>query len=453
MSRSAGGDAPGEYRFAPYPRVSRVVAALCVLVAVSIGPLASGGSVATAGGIAPNAADHLLVWTGCDSLVQLTDAQLDKWRDRGVDAFSCGVQRLAGMGATHQFTGNLDALRGDQYAGERTLRDSHIVERAKKRGMKVYLGFYFTNAFNDATPLVEWFDDAGWSRTVIPAVRGIAAAAHALGFAGLSFDQELYFADRQAGTTTWDWSYPGNTHTEAETRTEVRKRGEQMMRAILGGFPDVDILAYHTKFPETFDELVQEQVNRNYRAYADSVQIDLWDGLTSVDGYHSIRFLNATFYKIPHLGTWETAYTYEYNRLFAVLSRRLSNWDYAAGRIFESPFVWINAGTRPFEAARSPEHVREQLLVAPSLGDGAYARATTRTARLEGFDYGPYESAMRAASRPGVVDRDPPVVSVAEAGGVYREGSGGPHGHRDGRHGGAVDPVEDRRRRCRVPRR
>jgi hypothetical protein len=33
---------------------------------------------------------------------------------------------------------------------------------------------------------------------------------------------------------------------------------------------------------------------------------------------------------------------------------------------------------------------------------------------LRAFDYGPYETAMRAASRPAVVDRAPPMLSLAE---------------------------------------
>jgi hypothetical protein len=417
LSSARPGDAQAEYRVAT-PRTLLAVALFAVLVA-GLAPIESVS--ATAREAPRNSADRIIVWTGCDSLVQLTNANLDEWRDRGVDGFSCQVRRLAGMGGRNEFTGDLTGLRGEQYVLERTLRDTRIVERAKQRGMKLYLAFYFANASNYATPLAEWFDDTAWSDTVIPAVRGIASAARALGFAGLAFDQELYTERGDPRTSSWKWNYPGNTSAEGEVRSQVRKRGEEMMQAILEGFPNVDILAYYTKFPETWDELVQEEVNGNAEAFADWVQIDFWDGLTRVEGFRSIRFLNATFYKIPHLGDWDVAYTYQYNRLFAFLSRRLSNWDYAAGRIFETPFVWINAGQRPFEAARSPEHVEEQLLRARHWGMGRLL-ADYAYGDLEKFDYGPYEPAMREASRPDAVDREPPEISVSTSASPSEDG-------------------------------
>ena len=62
----------------------------------------------------------------------------------------------------------------------------------------------------------------------------------------------------------------------------LRRRGQELMRTIVGAFPDVEILAYATFLPETWDELVQQEVNDIEQAFAPSVQIDFWDGLTSV---------------------------------------------------------------------------------------------------------------------------------------------------------------------------
>lgn len=56
----------------------------------------------------------------------------------------------------------------------------------------MYLGFYFANYANQATPLKDWFDEAGWSGVVAPKVRDVAGAARVLGFDGLAVDQELY---------------------------------------------------------------------------------------------------------------------------------------------------------------------------------------------------------------------------------------------------------------------
>ena len=49
------------------------------------------------------------------------------------------------LGGEHRFTGDLNALSGKTYDWERYLRISNIVARAHKLGMKMYLGFYFAN--------------------------------------------------------------------------------------------------------------------------------------------------------------------------------------------------------------------------------------------------------------------------------------------------------------------
>ncbi len=158
---------------------------------------------------------------------------------------------------------------------------------------------------------------------------------------------------------------------------------------------------------------------------AKSLQIDFWDGMTSVDGYAAVRFINAIFYKTTHLKvSWDDAYTYEYNRFFAMLSRRLSNWDRAADHIYESPFVWISAGGTSFEAARDPDYVADQLLAARRWGMGReFANYTYDT--LTTFDYGPYVDGMRAATTPGIVDRRAPDIDVREH---RRTGASGDHG-------------------------
>ena len=177
-------------------RVRRAVLSLCLVVAVLLVLVGLTAKADAAGSRpVPNSANRIVVWTACFQVYKLTNAQLDAWRARGVRGFACGIQRLQGMGATARFTGDLSQLGGSDYVLERTLRDSKIVERAHEHGMKMYLGFDFANLNNPATPLVDWFDDAGWNRTVTPAVHDVAAAARALGFDGLAFDQELYPAD------------------------------------------------------------------------------------------------------------------------------------------------------------------------------------------------------------------------------------------------------------------
>jgi hypothetical protein len=360
-----------------------------------------------------NSADRLSLWVDCRDVAVMSDGDLDLWKRRGLDGFACTTQHLHGMGGTNQFSGTDAPLpQSEGFALERQLRDSRVVERARARGMKMYLGFYLENRLNPATPLAEWFDDQGWSQVVVPEITAAAATAKLLGFAGLAFDQELYGQQGGAKTATWVWNYRGNAHNERETRAMVRQRGEQLMRAILGVFPDVQILAYATFLPGMWDEVVQDKVNGVKDAYANYVHINFWDGLSSVEGYSAIRLLNAIFYKTPHLGTWDSALQYEYNQLLSRLSREFSNWGYASSRFFSSPFSWIDGGENKFEAPRSPDYVREQLLAFRKWGmGGEFAIYANRG--LKTFDYRPYEKAMIEASTAGIVDSEPPDISLA----------------------------------------
>jgi hypothetical protein len=362
-----------------------------------------------------NSADRMVVWVGCGEVVALTDAQLDEWRARGVGGFACSAQFLFGLGGSQDWTaaGGKD-LDEQRFSLERSIIDSRIVERAKHRGMRLYLTFYFANTYNASTPLANWFDDSGW-QVVIERVRALAAAARSLGFFGIGFDQELYAQQGNVSTATWSWDYPGNTHSEAVVRLAAQRRGAELMAAIVSSFPDSEILAYASLFPETWDALVQKRINGVANAYADSVQLDFWDGLTSVRGYGPIHFLDAIFYKTTHLAgdDWDSALQYADNSLFAVLSRRLSNWDYASSRIFESPFAWIASGSTSFEQARSPDYVARQLAAFRKWGMGRLF-AIYANDGLKSFDYTQYEAGMRAGAVPGVVDDRAPELAITE---------------------------------------
>ena len=82
-----------------------------------------------------------------------------------------------------------------------------------------------------------------------------------------------------------------------------------------------------------------------------------------------------------------------------------------ADQIYASPFVWVSAGAEPFEAARDPDYVAEQLAAARRWGmRRMFANYTYDTLRT--FDYGPYRRGLRAAARPGVVDDEPPAITA-----------------------------------------
>ncbi len=225
-------------------------------------------------------------------------------------------------------------------------------------------------------------------------------------------------------TATWGWDYPGNTRSESAVRAKARQRGAELMGAILDGFPGAELAVYDAFFPGAWRELVQEDVNGEFETSAQRLDIDFWDGMTSVDGYGAIRFFDSVFYKAPHLGSWENALTYNANQALATFSRRFSNWDYASGRVHVSPFSWIDDGPKPssFDDARSPEHVAEQLLAFRKWGMGGEF-ANYAYAPLADFDYSPYVPAMQAGSRPGTVDGVAPTLELTETAGPTIEGT------------------------------
>jgi hypothetical protein len=193
------------------------------------------------------------------------------------------------------------------------------------------------------------------------------------------------------------------------------------MTTIVDAFPGAEIVDFHALLPEGWLELVQQEINKVPNSEASKVTLDFWDGLTSVPGYGALRFMNETFYKTPHLfqSTWETALTYDANRLLAMFSRRLSNWAYASSRIQLSPVAWIDSGPTGFDAARDPAYVATQLAAFRQWGMGG-TFADFAYSGLHSFDYTPYVPGMQAAAQPGVVDREAPGVGV---GTVTRSGA------------------------------
>ena len=139
--------------------------------------------------------------------------------------------------------------------------------------------------------------------------------------------------------------------------------------------------------------------------------------MTSVDGYGAIRIMDHIFEKGTSLyrSSWDTAFTYNLNSMTAMFSQRLSNWSYASSRIYLNPMAWINSGTRSFEQARSPDEVAAQLAAFRKWGTGGAFLNYAFGGINNGFDYTPYVPAMQAAATPGVVDTQPPTLTIATA--------------------------------------
>jgi hypothetical protein len=370
----------------------------------------------TSASTAPGA-NGFIMWTAASDLSSMSESQLLTWQQDGVGGFVAGVQWLSGMGGSRTFTGNGTGPAGSV---EAQLAASQIVARAHALGMKVYLGFNLENYFNTQTPLAEWFNDTSWANTVIPAVNGLAGAANELGFDGIAMDGELYAQTGDAYTATWAWDYPGNTHSEQQVRAEVTLRGQQLMTAILAAFPGVQIADIDASFPDTWDSysLEQDGSGEGSAVFATNVDVNFWDGMTSVDGYSAIRFFDETFYKNTGLSggtaqTWASALSYEANSLFAFFSRNFSNWSYAADRVFWSPSAWIDAGpaSAPYDSAEPPSYVATQLQAFHNWGMGG-EYADFAYAPLGNFDYSPYVGGIQAAAAPTPVNDPAPELTI-----------------------------------------
>ncbi len=365
------------------------------------------------------AANRVIFWTKCAEVIGLTDAELDSWRSRGVGGFVCKLNSLYALGGQPELHRRIRRARRptSTYNLQRKIRDSQIVSRAAARGIKLWLGIGMGNYYNWKTPWAEWFDDADVDEHR-PAEHEEPGRGRARRSAspGLAFDEELY--GTQAGPPgDWTWNYPTNTHSEADVRAQVKLRGAQLMQSIVAGFPGAEVLDIGFRLPEGWEELVQQVVNGVGNANAPRVDINFWDGMTSSPGYGQIRFLDSSFNKTPHLprSNWDIALTYNTNRLYSMFSRRLSNWSYAASRVQVSTFAWIADGGTTFNAARSPYFVAEQLDAFRRWGTGD-AFANYASSGLYGFDYAPYVPAMQAAATPGVVDTQPPAITVGAKG-------------------------------------
>jgi len=392
--------------------LASVASAVLTFWATSYRSPLAGSSIPASGG-----SEGFLMWTSDSYCAHLTESNLREWKSRGAGGFACGIGMIDGVGGSQAFAAApLATLAGTQYEMERDLASSGVVSQASALGMSMYLSFELANDSNPETPLAPWFDNSAWSGVVLPQIENLAAAAKQLGFAGVAVDQELYDVDNLGQEGTWNWDFPGNTHTEAQVRAEAQKRGNQLMRALLEGFPNIRILVYDAFFPGTWDAAVESYAEGTSDPYGNLVQIDFWNGLTAADGYAEILFLDATFFREPGIpgASWDAALQYEDNSLFAELSQKLSNWAYASSRIGISPFGWIdqNAEEGSYGTARPPHYVASQLAAFRRWSMDGTIGIFSFDGLLGGFDYTPYLAGMRAATKPGVTDDHRPRLTV-----------------------------------------
>jgi hypothetical protein len=246
---------------------------------------------------------------------------------------------------------------------------------------------------------LPWFDDAAWSE-MIPTLAKIGTWTKALGFAGVAFDSEQYHQP-QGMVDNSVWNYTGNTHTEAETRAQVRKRGGQIATALASPFPGCEFLDYFTHFPGGFMDAVQTHVNHAVNPFKTSVLPDLWCGIIGTPNVGDVTFLESAYYKDDPTGpaaalpSWQAAYDLDKAALHGYMTRAGVTRD----RVYAAGFIWIDAGPDPsgWDNARPPEFVTKQLASAAQFGEGPNIGIYCYR-QPKNFDYTPYVAGMVAAS-------------------------------------------------------
>ena len=172
--------------------------------------------------------------------------------------------RLRDLGGTQDFSGDPDATLtgeqlpaaalaarlGDRRAG-RGARDEAVPRRLPRRTTTTRPRRWTTGSTTPAGREMRCRSWATWP-----------AAAELHGFAGIALDQELY-PQRAAPRPR---PGPGTTRATPTLRPRSgRPRGsvaQQLMGAILDGFPGAELAVYHFSFPGDWNEVVQEEVNR-----------------------------------------------------------------------------------------------------------------------------------------------------------------------------------------------
>ena len=289
--------------------------------------------------------------------------------------------------------------------------DNNIVARARARGISIYLSFYLVNYWSPATPLNDWFDDSKWQNETIPHIRHLAAAARLLGVAGLVIIPN--FTPATLGLRLGNGIIREHP-PQSQVRAKVKERGKQVMQAILSVFPNVEIIAYNSYLPETGDEIVHTLVNQLSDTFKNYTHIDFIDGLTSVNGYSAFNLSTETFYKECYY-SWlpcDKVLQEHTNKLYSLLSRRLSNWEQASRRFFQPHFIWIDglAGDTGWLTPRLIAHVASQLNAYKKWGNGR--KLLIYDWGHLSLDYTPYVASIQQASQPTVADSISPTVFI-----------------------------------------
>jgi hypothetical protein len=259
---------------------------------------------------------------------------------------------------------------------------------------KMSIGFYFASDLPTPCPLADPFNDVDWTNRVYPAVQQIADLTAFVGSTRVLIDSELSYA--QKDSSGWNWDYPGNTHSEAETRAKWRERFRRIGDILSAKVPNVHVTWYtstETCFPNSYLSEVQRVVNGLQNMGVKSTLPDMVNGLSSSPGVKTVAMSEGCMQKSMHLPgmTWDQAM-----KKAKTLQRTFVN-SYMANpsKVLWVPMLWTDPGQTPYEAAVfSVAQETERFKAAKVNSEDQWDWYGHHSSDGQ-FDYGPYLNMLK----------------------------------------------------------
>lgn len=197
----------------------------------------------------------------------------------GVDAYVEQTQLLAGWGGVGSWPGNYPSSLNQQ---QQIVGHGRLPIIAKPVYMGLYVGPYWQGYYPILTNTPDW---NGWCTSLAHC----ASWAYNNGYAGFAFDYEL-----------GHWNVPVSGLTTAQTLALYYQRGQQVMSALVSGYPGVKLLMYTGDWPGTWREIQVAWAN----GYDDGFRLprsilEFCRGMDSVPGWSKMYKLEAAHYKYP----------------------------------------------------------------------------------------------------------------------------------------------------------
>jgi len=311
----------------------------------------------------------MLVDWGGGEFLSYSDAQLAQLQSLGVTGLVIGFGWLPDHG-----------LGGS--GSDWTAIPDDFAARCAKAGITKLWASFEPASYNDpVTAFGQWFDDSEWTNRFLPSLTFVATTLKAKGWTGIAFDNEMYPGVNNQ-RPTWQWNFPGNTHTEAEVRAQARLRGTQVAGVLAANFPGAELITYHDYFGDAtnygYHSLLEHTVNGTpIDLYAaNEVKVNFYDGLTSVPGaLGRLTIGDASFYYGATRGGGMTmndrqAMQFAANGTKAYLQRTFAN---KAVNVFPEPMVLLG----PSNGDGSPYTVEQAMTPDRALVVAKAARAAS----------------------------------------------------------------------------